>query len=165
VVADIVSEGKIVYMKKVLGSILIVLSIATWFGCKKDQGKPSNELEGYWELTQSTSRMPTVNHPPGNGNLLVIKDNKYAWYANGQTVKSGTFTTMEDTTAQENVCLIIPKDQFTRRIVYDTSYSKPKTFYDIRDGKLSFVSGCFAYDAGHKEVYRRVEPNDKFPLE
>jgi hypothetical protein len=152
-------------MKKVYGYIVIGLLMTTWFACKKDHDQPSNDLEGYWELTQTIGNMPTVSYPAGNGNLLVIKDNKYAYYTNGQTVKSGTFTTVEDGSVQENVCLVIPKDQFTRRIVYDTTYSKPKTFYDISEGKLSFVSGCFASDGGHKEDYRRVEPNDKFSIE
>lgn len=153
-------------MKKVYNSVLIVLLMITWLGCKKDKGDPAdaspeNDLIGYWELAVGSGTMdPPTTYPAGNGNLLVFKDNTYAYYGNGQLVKKGTYTTMADNSITQNVCLANLEDKYTRRIVFDTAYAAPKKFYHIADGQLSIISGCYANDAGQKITYRRVKTID-----
>ncbi len=146
-------------MKK-LFSILLTGSITCMlFACKKDKGDKSdnNSLSGYWELAETSSAMmPTYQHGPGNGNVIEINTSTYKRYANGQVIASGVFTTMPDNTVEKNVCLVFEGDRFTRRIIFDTAQAADKTFYEIRDGRLAFISGCYALDAGHKEVYRRI---------
>jgi hypothetical protein len=161
-----VNNRKSQTMKKVYSLGLIVLLMTTGFACKKDKdGSSSPALTGYWELAQTQSDMPTKNYPAGNGSLLLIKDNKYAYYGNGQLVKSGTYTTMDDNSVVQSVCLVIPEGQFPRRIVFDTAYSATKVFYQVEDDKLSLISGCFATDGGQKTTYRRVEPNGTFSID
>jgi hypothetical protein len=153
-------------MKKVVNYVLIVFLIPACIGCKKDKDEPSKDLVGYWELAQAQGGMtPVTTYPAGNGSLLVIKDDTYAYYGNGQLVKKGTYATMEDNTVAANVCLVIPAGEFTRRIVFDTSYSAEKMFYNIADNNLTLMSGCFAVDGGRRTTYRKVQPNDTFPVE
>jgi hypothetical protein len=153
-------------MKKVYSLALVVIVMTTGFACKKDHdGASSPELTGYWELAQAQGDIPTVNYPAGNGSLLVIKDDTYAYYGNGQLVKSGAYTTTDDNTVVQSTCLITPEGKFTRRIVFDTAYSATKVFYQVENDQLALVSGCFATDGGQKITYRRVEPNGTFPLE
>jgi len=145
-------------MKKVFGYALVVLIMAATFGCKKDHDTSSNELTGYWELAETSGSMPPKTYASGNGNMLVFNKDTYVKYENGQLVKTGIYTTMVDNTVEENVCQVIPDDQFTRRIVFDTAYSATKKFYNIADDKLSITFGCYAVDGGQKLTYRRVNP-------
>jgi hypothetical protein len=153
-------------MKKVFGIMLISCIMLTMFACKKNSGDKSenNSLIGYWELAETSSAMmPARQHGPGNGNVIEITATTYKKFGNGQVIKSGVYTTMEDNTVEQNVCLVIEDDRYTRRIVFDTAFSATKSFYEIRNGKLAFISGCYAYDAGHREEYRRV--NKDLPKE
>jgi hypothetical protein len=158
-------------MKKVYGSVLIVLLMTTLFGCKKENDKAAadasqNNLIGYWELAESSGAMvPPTMYPAGNGKILVLTTDTYAYYGNGQLVKKGTYMTMADNTIEQNVCLVNLQDKYDRRIVFDTAYSAPKQFFNIADEQLSIISGCYTYDAGHKIIYRRIKPNGTFPLE
>lgn len=132
------------------------------FACKKDKESDTNtEVTGGWELAETSSAMmPATTYPAGNGSMLSFQNDKYYHYYKGQVVKEGTFTIEEDNTVEQNVCLVDLADKFTRRIVFDTAYSKPKVFIHIADNKLSLISGCYAVDAGHKTVYRRVHNID-----
>ena len=144
-------------MRTVQRILPIVFLITTLFACKKDKdANTSTDIVGHWELAETSAAMiPVITYPTGNGDYLVITDSTYAYYGAGQLVKSGTYTIMDDATVEQNVCLVIPDDQFTRRIVFDNMTSTPKVFFDVRDGKLSFISDCYANDAGHKSVYRK----------
>jgi hypothetical protein len=149
-------------MKK-LYSILLAGSITCiLFSCKKNSGDKSdnNNLLGYWELAETSSAMmPARQYAPGNGNIIELTASSYKRYENGQLIASGAYTTMPDNSVQKNVCLVFEDDRFTRRIIFDTAQAAPKTFYEIRDDKLAFISGCYANDAGHKKEYRRTNKN------
>jgi len=147
-------------MKKVYSYALAILIMSIVFSCKKhrDTKTPSPELTGYWELVETSGSMPPKTYPEGNGNILVLNGISYLSYQNGQLVKTGNYTTMDDNTVEENICLIVPDDQFTRRIVFDTAYSATKKFYNIADDKLSITFGCYALDGGQKLTYRRMQP-------
>jgi hypothetical protein len=140
----------------------IIFLISTLIACKKEKDtNTSTNIVGNWELAETSAAMtPVITYPTGHGDYLIITDSTYAYYGAGQLVKSGTYTIMDDATVEQNVCLVIPDDQFTRRIVFDNNTSTPKVFFDIRDEKLSFISDCYAIDAGHKTVYRQVYPID-----
>lgn len=147
-------------MKQVHNYALAVLIMTVVSGCKKDHGTdtPSSEITGYWELAEAYGDMPLKTFPEGNGNMLIFNGDTYSSYENGQLVKSGTYTTLSDNTVEENICLIVPDNQFTRRIVFDNAYSAVKKFYNIADDKLSITFGCFANDGGQKLTYRHVKP-------
>jgi hypothetical protein len=136
---------------------LIFLMILS-FACKKDKGDNTpKDLQGGWELAESTvSITPTVTYPSGHGFNLSFDNGKYYYYEHGNVVKEGSFTTMEDNTVEQNVCMTNLADKFTRRIVFDNDYSSNKVFFHIADGKLSLISGCFAVDGGQLKVYRRL---------
>lgn len=146
-------------MKKVYYLGLIVIVMITGFACKKDKGSDTNiDVTGGWELAETSSAsLPGVTtHAPGNGKMLSFQGDRYYYYDHGQVVKEGTFTIEDDNTVEQNVCLVNLSDKFTRRIVFDADHSKPKVFIYVADGMLSLISGCYAVDAGHKEVYRHL---------
>jgi hypothetical protein len=149
-------------MKTVQRIVPVIFLITVLFACKKSKDtNTSTDIIGSWELAETSAAMiPVITYPTGNGDFLVITDSTYAYYGARNLVKSGTYTIIDDATVEQNVCLVIPDDQFTRRIVFDNNYSTPKVFVDIRDGKLSFISDCYALDAGHKSVYRHIDHID-----
>ncbi|HVU58933.1 MAG TPA: hypothetical protein VHD83_27920 [Puia sp.] len=139
-------------------SLLIFMLPLLHWGCKKNTGRSSSLIAGSWELRQTSAAMnPSLGqYGPGNGNILEFTGNNYKIHKDGQVIKSGQFTVLQDHTVQESVCLVFPKGEYVNRIVYDTSYSANKIFYQVEGDKLTFYSGCYAYDAGHSEVYERV---------
>lgn len=146
-------------MKKLYSILLTGSIICILFSCKKNSGDKSdnNSLLGYWELAETSgAMMPARQYGAGNGNVIEINTFTYKRYANGQLIASGTYTTVPDNTVEKNVCLVFEDDRYTRRIIFDTAQAAAKQFYDIRDDKLSFIAGCYAIDAGHKEEYRRI---------
>jgi hypothetical protein len=112
-------------------------------------------MEGRWELRQA-SGMITIDYPAGNGHLLIFTTAGYQKYDSGQLVKSGSYVMVDDNTAEANTCLVLPAGQYTKRIIYDNNSNAQKIFLQLEENKLSFISGCYAYDAGHTLVYKRV---------
>jgi hypothetical protein len=148
-------------MKKVYSILLTGSIICILFACKKNNNKSdNNSLIGYWELAETSGgMMPARQHGPGNGNVIELTASTYKHYRNGLLVQSGSYFTVPDNSVEKNVCLVIEDDRYTRRIIFDTAQAKQ--FYDVHgDGdKLSFISGCYAIDAGHQEEYRRINKN------
>jgi len=95
----------------------------------------------------------------GNGNILAFTGTNYKIYKGGQVIKSGQFTVVQDTTVEESVCLLFPKGQYTSRVEYADS-AVGKIFYQVVGSKLTFYAGCYAYDAGHSEVYERISGSE-----
>jgi hypothetical protein len=144
-------------MKTVQRIVPVIFLITLLFACKKDKGnKTPSDLEGGWELAESTvSITPTVTYPSGNGFTLSFSNGKYSYGEHGNIIKEGSFTTMEDNTVEQNVCMTNLADTFTRRVVFDNDYSATKVFFHIADDKLYLISGCHTVDGGQKKVYRR----------
>jgi hypothetical protein len=145
-------------MKKVYSILLTGSLICILFACKKNNDKSdNNSLIGYWELAETSgAMMPARQYGPGNGNVIELTATTYKRYSNSQVVNSGTYITLPDNTVEKNVCLVIEDDRYNRRIVFDTAQAGTKQFYEIRDGRLSFIAGCYSIDAGHREEYRRI---------
>jgi hypothetical protein len=131
--------------------------------CKKDSsGKNpsiSTSIIGTWELRKTSGGMMPgeKTYPQGNGNILKFTGTSYEAYENGQLADSGKYTISEDATVEENVCLEFPDNQYTHRIIYDSSSFYRKNFIQISNGKLSFISGCYALDGGYSSEYVRQE--------
>lgn len=129
--------------------------------CKKNNAKENTDttisIIGSWELRQTSAAMnPAItNYPAGNGNILKFTTSAYETYSNGQLVKAGNYLIIKDTTVAENICLEFPAGQYTNRIVYDNNYNNTKIFVQISKNQLTFISGCYAYDAGHTSQYER----------
>lgn len=125
--------------------------------CNKQIEIPDSVV-GRWELrTTSAAMMPTpTNYAAGNGNILRFTETAYEKYINGQLVKTGVYTIIRDATVDESVCMDIPADQFNFRIIYDYNYISPREFIHISNNRLHFISGCYAYDAGHTEGYEKI---------
>jgi len=121
-------------------------------GCKKDS---SSSIQGVWELRQAKG-MVLVNYPPGNGKKIKFEGNHYEMSDNGQITQNGTFVIVLDGSAAESTCTGIPAGKYRRRIIYDNSTPNKKIFLEIGVNKLSFISGCFAYDAGSETEYARL---------
>jgi hypothetical protein len=149
-------------MKKVYSIMLMSFLTLVIFSCKKnksnDDPNESYKLTGWWELAEtSAAMMPGVKtYDRGNGNMISFTDGKYAQYNNGQLIKEGVYTVVEDNTVEENVCLANLKATYTQRLVFDDNYSAAKIFIYKNAGRLSMISGCYAVDAGHNEVYRSI---------
>lgn len=149
---------------KLINAVTICLTtfIILSGSCKKeiaDKGciDLSNSPVGTWELRQTSAAMNPVvsNYPAGNGNILKFVNGNYEKYLNGQLVSSGRYSIISDPTVGTSVCLVFPAGQFSNRIVYDSNNNAPKEFIQILNGKLVFVSGCYAIDAGHRSEYQR----------
>src|SRR5882757_5700169 len=139
--------------------LLCTAALVTASGsCKKSNSGDdvSKLILGTWELSSSqASIIPTINYPPGNGNLLKFTGSGYQSYTNGQLVKSGTYAIVADSTAETSTGLIIPAGQFTHRIVYDGDNSGNKVFLQVTGTGLRFVSGYFPVDGGSGRIYAK----------
>ena len=143
-----------------LALIVVFTSFLLSISCNKNENKKSKSeamLVGTWELRETSAAMnPTVSKfPAGNGNLLIFTDNSYEFRRDGQIVKSGKYKVVADSSVEQNVCLIFQKGEYAQRVSFDGNV-EPKRFFQIFGNKLSFVSGCYAVDAGHKEEYEKV---------
>ncbi|HEY4206232.1 MAG TPA: hypothetical protein VGM31_05460 [Puia sp.] len=139
------------------GGLLLLMLTLFNCGCKKHNDKGS--LTGTWELRQTSAAMnpQASQYPAGNGNIVELKDGNYKIYKGGQVIKSGHYSSIADATVGDNVCLVLPKGQYTNRIAYEDSTTL-KIFYQVQGNTLSFYAGCYAYDAGHQEIFERVQP-------
>ncbi len=136
----------------VLGMVLIQ-SCNRHSSANYQAGQPS--IVGTWTLSESSGGMrPGVaKHPPGNGNNLKFTATDFETYEAGQLVKKGKYTIVNDTTVEKSVCMVLPRGEFTKRIIYNSDTTADKVFFKIEGDKLTFISGCYAYDAGHQETY------------
>ena len=131
-------------------------------GCKKStdrsSDRSSDSITGFWELREASAALNPIlyKYAAGNGNILDFTGTNYKIYKSGSVIKSGQFAVVQDTTVSISVCLVIPKGQYTNRLIYDSNYAATKIFYQIGGDSLTFYSGCYACDAGHSEVYVRV---------
>jgi hypothetical protein len=123
-------------------------------GCRKNTDKNTASFTGTWELREKSGMFSTT-YPPGNGTLLKFSTSTYEIYTNNQLTQSGTYILLPDNTVKVSVCLEFAEGEFTNRIVYDQQQNIAKTFINIVNNRLTFMSGCYAYDAGHSEVYEK----------
>ena len=143
-------------MEMTYSSIILFLALPFFLaGCNKDSTNTSNSIEGSWELVRISGSRPIINYPAGNGNVLKFTNSTYEAFENGSLEKRGTYTIVEDNTVETNVCLDLPDDQFRDRIIYDNDNRATKSFLQISNDTLSFISGCFAVDAGSRTEYVR----------
>ena len=146
-------------MKRILFSIFLGGLTLIQFSCRKDNVNNNNliltSIIGSWELNKEQRGMLPVNYAPGNGNILKFTDSEFQIFANGQLVKSGQYRITRDGTVATEVCLVIPTDQYRNRIIYDNNFFETKIFVQVSENKLTFLSGCFAYDAGNYKEYLR----------
>jgi hypothetical protein len=114
-------------------------------------------ITGTWELRQAqTGMIPTINYSAGNGNILKFTKTDYEIYSNDQLTKKGRYTITSDASVEDNVCLTIKAGEYTTRIIYDSDDVR-KEFFQISNNRLSFLSGCFALDAGYYTEYEKTE--------
>ena len=99
--------------------------------------------------------MLPVNYPPGNGNILKFTESEFQIFTTAQLIKSGQYRIIEDGTVATEICLVIPTDQYRNRIIYENNFFDTKIFVQVSENKLTFLSGCFAYDAGNYKEYLR----------
>jgi hypothetical protein len=119
----------------------------------------SSVLDGTWELRESLAagQVNIFTYAPGTGETLKFVSGKYEKYEKGVLAKKGSYTITADTTVSDNVCLVLPAGSYPNRITYDNNLTKPKSFFEIKDGRLIFISGCYAFDAGRTETYARLK--------
>lgn len=146
-------------MKKNLFFILFGTFALVQISCRKDNVNNNNltltSIIGSWELNKEQLGMLPVSYSPGNGNILKFTDSEFQIFSNGQPVKSGQYRIVEDGTVATEVCLVIPTDQYRNRIIYDNNFFDTKIFVQVSENRLTFLSGCFAYDAGNYKEYLR----------
>ena len=147
-------------MRCFTGSIFIVILSIFFLACKKDNINDkvgvSTSIAGTWELEQAQAGMfPTINYPPGNGDILKYSNSDYQVISNNQLIKSGVYTIVEDASVESEVCMELPTDEYRNRIIYDNDYTY-KVFIQVSNNKLIFLAGCFAFDAGSCKKYTRV---------
>ena len=146
-------------MKRTLFPILFGSLILVQLACRKDNINNNNltltSIIGSWELNREQLGMLPVSYPSGNGNILKFTDSEFQIFINGQLVKSGQYRIVRDSSVATETCLVIPTDQYRDRIIYKNNYFDTKIFVQVSENKLTFLSGCFAYDAGNYKEYLR----------
>lgn len=146
-------------MKGTSLSIFFGIFILVQLACSKDNVTNNNltlsSIIGSWELNKEQLGMLPLSYSPGNGNILKFTDSEFQIFANGQFVKRGPYRITKDNTVATEVCLVIPTDQYRNRIIYDNNFFETKIFVQVSENKLTFLSGCFAYDAGNYKEYLR----------
>jgi hypothetical protein len=129
--------------------------------CKKESAVKnttnSTSVTGSWELLTVSGSIPPVNYPSGNGNIFEFTDSAYKKYTNGNLIKSGHYTVVQDASVVAAVGLVIPSGQFTNRIIFDNDTSGNKIFIEIQNNKLTFISGFFPLDGGSSMTYTRKD--------
>jgi len=148
-------------MKGYTVTIFLGLILVFFGSCKKDETVKRvtsyTSIVGAWELRQTQNGMiPTINYSSGNGNILKFSNSTYEKYINNNLVKSGHYIIIEDTSAETEVGLVIPSGQFVHRIVYDNDFASRKTFIEISNNKLTFLSGFFPLDGGSNVLYQKI---------
>ncbi len=150
-------------MKTSCRFLIITLLTSTLFACKKNKSEPVDptELKGTWELESArSSMMPLTTYEEGNGNLLKIKDDSYAYYKDGAVTEQGNYAAYKDTVTVPYTCQAGPNGKYQNRFA-NSNITSPrvsplfKIYYYVEDNKLYMASGCWALDSGSEEVYRR----------
>jgi hypothetical protein len=147
---------KIPKMKHTILIIFLSSGIFLFDSCKKDtinqNADNSSSIVGNWELRiDQTGMTPTINYASGNGNILKFTATDYQVYNNGQLVKSGKYAIIKDTTALAGECL----DINLSRIIYDHNRYDSKRIQLASNNRLTFLSGCSAFDSGSFKEYER----------
>lgn len=124
--------------------------------CNKDASQKSNNnsIEGIWELRQTSAQSGVKNYEWGNNNMFYFTSNGFQKYSPGEITDSGTYRLIHDTSASENVCLVLTKGEYETRIEFN-NVELPKQFIQISNDSLYFLSGCFANDGGTAAIYVR----------
>jgi hypothetical protein len=141
-------------MIKCISIFCVLIIIIGPAACNKENKIDLTEIQGVWEL-RKVSGMITINHLPGNGHTIQFTGTRFERKENQQVVQSGEFRIVKDTNPGQSTCLIIPPGQYNNRIIYNNNITGPKTFFELSDNRLVFVSGCFAVDAGSTIEYER----------
>ena len=147
-------------MKQILYIVLLTVIVN---GCSKNNVPNTTDnvstLQGAWELRieQGGMSMP-LHYAPGTGNFITFHSNNYLSYKNGSQDKKGIFALVDDSTVTEKVCLQLPENEFTQRIVFDNDTTDRKVFFNVSNDTLTLLSGCFAIDAGSSKIYVKSNP-------
>ncbi|HSU51204.1 MAG TPA: hypothetical protein VLJ41_11455 [Segetibacter sp.] len=142
-------------MMRCIVMTLFFAATSFFYSCEKDNRNATKLVEGEWELVRITGSRPVITFDRGNGNVLKFTNTNYDLFENNRLKKSGTYTIQEEGSAQSSVCLVLPPEKYRNRIIYDNDDTPPKTFLEVSNDTLSFISGCFATDAGTKTEYVR----------
>jgi hypothetical protein len=146
------------FMKNIfyLGFCIVLLS------CKKKSEEViqplSESIQGIWELDRVWGSF-IMNFPPGNGDIIIYSKDTFERYRDGQLIRSGKYELVEDNNVNLHVDINVPQNLYKHRIVYDENFDNPGGYVGKADGKLHFIWGTFANDAGSLMVYRRINSN------
>jgi hypothetical protein len=138
-------------MKKIFLLVCPLILLLFIAACKKDN--LSDSIQGVWQLNKVTGGIYLVDTPPPSKHTLRISGNQYEFIFNGQTIKSGQFKIVDESPRIQASCGT-PTDGFKHRIIYDNDNTN-FIYIKISGNRLSFVSGCFANDAGSLQEYIR----------
>jgi len=86
--------------------------------------------------------IPTINYPPGNGDILKFRNSEYQAFSNNQLIKSGVYTIEEDASVESEVCMELLSDDYRNRIIYDNDYTSNKIFIQINLPRRVFCFWC-----------------------
>ena len=140
--------------------ICLIVTSLTFYTCQKNNIDQEinypDALVGEWELQEVQAGMtPVINYEPGNGNRLEFKNKTYKKFSEGILTSSGNYTVVLDTSALEEIGLVLTPGEFENRIIFDRDTASSKIFLNISNDQLTLLSGYFPLDAGSKIVYIR----------
>jgi hypothetical protein len=130
-------------------------------GCEKRISVDDMGLIGSWQLIEQTAAMnPEVFHQAANTEVLKFANSNYQVYNHDTLTNSGFYTIVEDSTVEQEVCLVFTENYYSRRIHFSGMDNSRKTFYNQNGDTLRLISGCYAYDAGSTKVYARMKESE-----
>ena len=147
-------------IKTIARLIAVLLFIG---GCKKSSSESANtSIVGAWELRQLNGNIGTVNYPAGNNYTIefttstyTTSDTTHSFAVRGNHRTTGTYTIIEDNSADISTGILIQKGQFTNRLILDNDTSSEKIFFQVANNKLVFLSGFFPADGGVQLTYQK----------
>ncbi len=139
---------------------LLAIIVTTLANCSKDKTEkevnPVVYLPGIWELREASGQAGVFPFKKGNGHRLEFTKTDYRVIEADTLKQTGKYHLEVDNNAAVNVCTDFISEDFTHLLIYDGNPNDPKKYIRIVGNKLSYISGCFAFDSGHQLEYEKI---------
>jgi hypothetical protein len=140
-------------INRILAAALVLITVSA---CEKASlPEQPGKLPGKWELRETVSGVGLRTYAEGNGTRYEFGSTTYEKYENGNLVKQGTYTVVQDDSAAMKIGIVIPAGQFTKRIRLDADNAGDRFFFQSNGSQLILLSGFFPLDGGLKATYEK----------
>ena len=136
-------------MRNIYLAAVLILSVASFSSCKKDNHTDPGyaEIQGEWELITRAGGLAgdSVKYSLGNGNAYSFKKEAYTKHTPQQTTKTGVYKVVQDSSSVTR--------QPAARIVFDNDQTAVRTLVRFKNSRMFIIEDVvdgFTYE------YRRI---------